>query len=475
MTGALRQLERATRILGSASDPAFRQLLTKAPEAARQALAERLGVDIGEIPADAFERARQVALDAARPEHLPPGWASRERIELWPVERFAQALAHHLEVGFKPGAPPKTARFGWLPAQVPGSGSQTERLTGAIDVNAMMGLFGPIARAAVPDETPRRLLECPHLREQLSAEQARALAIYSKEVNAAVFSAPCFDLTDILAARREVPLSERARFKGEPDVVNYKVASSELDDHPSASGLEQAQRAIASSIELDYGFKATFQNRAPIGEYGSHLSSAIVDAVRIALADADQVIALLQATRAANALAGATTVQQSPVDLLREGIVSIGQTLALLLAHAPPGISLDELLARIASSGLVAQVAAQAPFAVIGPMIAVGRVPSDPVSFDDAGRPQLPPSLRELIREVHASRQLMSAEAGSFETVAGYKEQRTQTMMGCPVAGRAPKVGPGGEVEIAKEPALVGLASEVIDLVRRSLREEASR
>lgn len=475
MSGAIHFYERASRILRSASDPAFRQLLESDPSAARQGLAQRLGVDVGEIPADAFERARQVALDAARPEHLPPARAGREQIEIWPVERFAAALAHLLEVGLKPEAPPKTTRFAWVPAQVSGSGSQTERLTGAIDVRAMMRLFEPIVRAAVPDETPRRLLQCPHLREQLSAEQAKALAIYSKEVNAAVFSAPCFDLTEILARRREIPLSERARLGAEPEVVHYKPGSSELDLHPSAAGLGQAEQAISSQLELDYGFKATFQNRAPVGEYGPALSSAIVDAVRVALADADQVIASLQATPAASALAGVTTLQQSLVDLLREGIVSIGQTLALLLAHAPPGVSLDELLERIARSGLVAHVAAQAPFAVIGPMIGAGRVPSDPVSFDDAGRPQLPPSLRELIRDVHASRQLMSAEAGSYETVVDAKEQRTQTMMGCPVAGRAPKVGAGGAVEIATEPALVGLASEIIDLVRRSLREGAQR
>lgn len=472
MSWAAHPYERAKHILSGASDPAFRQLLASDPSTARQVLAQRLGVDVGEIPPDAFERARRVALDAARPEHLPQAWAGRERIEIWPVERFSTSLAHLLEAGFKPEAPPKTARFAWLPAHLSGSGSQTERLTGAIEVSAMVKLFEPIVRAAAPDESPRRLLECPHLREQLSAEQAKAVAIYSKEVNAAVFSAPCFDLTDVLASRREIPLSERKRIGGEPSVMRYKVQDSPLDDHPSAR-LGQADGAIEGQIGLDYGYKAVFFNRAPIGEYGSALSSAIVDAVRIAMADADQVIASLQATRAAQTLAGSTTTQQSLVDLIREGIVSVGQTLALLLTHAPRGVSLDELLERIASSGLIAHVAAQVPFGVIGPMIADGRVPSDPISFDDAGRPQLPPSLRELIRDVHATRQLMSAEAASFETIADARDNRTQTLMGCPVAGRAPKVGANGAVEIAPEPALVGLASEIIELVRRSLREGA--
>ncbi len=475
MSGALRHLDgwsRANLILSAASDPAFQALLHRDAEAARRALATKIGVDASEIPADAFERARRVAIAAARPDQVPTT-GPPERVTLWPIERFSQALAQLVELGFRAELPPKTARFAWLPKEVSVDPQTQMELHRAIDIGSMLGLIEPLVNAVAPDETPRRLLQCSHLRELLSAEQAKALAISAREMNAGVFSAPCYDLAAALAERRAIPLSERARLPGVPKVTHYGQRASELDGYPAAQRLDRAETTVGHTVTLDSGFSSTFENQAPVGAYGPKLSYAIVEAVQIALNDAEPIIAKLEASEAAQALFGASTLQRSAADLVREGIVSIGQTLALLLVKAPPGIGLDDLLGLIAKDGLVAHVAAQAPFGMIGPMIASGRVPSDPVSFDDAGRPQVPLSLRDLTRDIHSRRQIVSAEASSSETFGNAKDHRTQTLMGCPVAGRAPKIGADGRVETRAEPALVGLASEVVDLVRRILAEDA--
>lgn len=379
------------------------------------------------------------------------------------VGRFAAALAGALGAGEGPSAGPTPRRcwFAGAPADIK-LDEVLNYLAGALPAD-----LGPAAndgqlRKAGYEPLLTNLKYDFNVRYSLTEKGAPALAYRTREVNAALFGGATFALAGGIRGLLDQRLSTLPRVGTEPE-----LSSSPMFTEPPASlvstGLDHVQDAVLSKPSVGWPHwgptGSYFQSRAAVGEFGTPLAVAIVEANRIAFALVAGVAGSLS-TQVHKAVVGRLTVQKEPAPLLQEGIASIGHVLGLLLAKKPADMDLDQALAKIAEHGLVHQIAIHAPFGQVAPMHAQGLVPKEPIAFNERGQLVIPKSMHEVLQSAHESAVLPSME----HPIA--PEFPTQTLMGCPVASRMPKAD-----STQRGAPLSALVTEYIELVRKILRE----
>jgi hypothetical protein len=245
---------------------------------------------------------------------------------------------------------------------------------------------------------------------------------------------------------------------------------------------EERRQGALEALVLEANTKANglvgggdFYNRIPVGELGEPLARALMRAVDIVSVQAGELAAEIKEhpghARFQDVIAH-TTLLQDIRKVLVEGVVSIAQTLALLLAKKPPPPydTADAALQLIDTSKLVTQLAGMAPFGVVAPMASVGLVPSEPIGVvtkSTGDRAQLPRGFEEILHAVHAAR-VEHLHHGNLADWVG-SDHRNETGRGCPVAGRGPVVGPDGKFTLSKDAGLSELTHRFIDLTRKLL------
>lgn len=378
----------------------------------------------------------------------------------------------------------------------------SERAVGAA---AAGGVFNKLASACAADEARRgsvladtdgisRLLyagltdesavtpsvaDARYVRAGLSAEGSAKLSSRMKDLNAFLFAPACIALADrgrALSASSPLPelgpigLSIREQ-EFVPDFV-----SSAVRELPREGLVRMPRRFELGGSSLNSTLPGAVVTALPVGNWpngdGERLAAALLRATHLMMGVADTLEPML-ATEAHLAALGNITFQRSGQSLMREGVATTAQAIALLLAQPPADMSLDRALELLQHSPLVTMVALGAPIGVIAPFAVSGWVPSDPITVGDGGRLLMPTSLKEVLRRIHAGRVLPSRDTNDARATFGMHDlapNANETMRGCPVAGRvAVSDGKGGAVLGEKTP--VQLVSEVmLGLVRDILR-----
>lgn len=304
-----------------------------------------------------------------------------------------------------------------------------------------------------------------------------------RSVNNVLWTEICVGLADDLRELRAGSLDDVPRFAAPPATHAYAELDGHwamvLSDASTTAMLEVVQRGgdferAARYVHAHDSLTQTaFLTRVPVGEFGEALSRALVEAARIGAAMATgrttHVKGEGQVLRELSFLNGGETI-------IQEGFFTIAHALSLLLAKkpAPPHDDLDTLLAQVDASGLVTRLAAEASFGVIGPLVGHGFVPSGPIEHtersDGKERLQLPRALDRVCGELRDSRREAGPGLRAFHFWDKF-ERRTETLRGCPVAGRGPVMSPSGEVKLAPQAGLTQLVHEYIELTRKLLRE----
>lgn len=421
----------------------------------RDHIAASLGLPTADLSMDLLEKAHRLAVRAVDATISPDNLSSRGYLI---YSRFLSALSSALVDGGDLVPPPRHRAFEWVKD----------------------GLTPSVVEAFVKEVMPKEVREETSLstlkylggsvRFRLSAQQSRALSLRIRDVNSAVFTEPVLEIAERLAKARSLPLAELPRVGTSP-TTKVSYGKVELDGIVSPKG-------TSSSGPFDAGLpspqqfgpqRTPYSNRAGVGDYGERLAESIVEAVRIAMGQVSDVAARLEASEPF-AAAKNLVLQPQAVDVLQEGIVSIGHVLSMMLGQGVPGMSADEVLAKIGDGALVTQLAMTAPFGVLGPHGNAGLLAQDPITFTDEGRAVLPRSLHDLVKTAHQKAEIVSAESNTHTM----PKHRTETLTGCPVAVRGPIRREDGSVEMTAQPALQSLAVEVIALVRRVLQEKSA-
>lgn len=464
-------LDRIRRLVWVADALKFEQRAEAIFEAAKSAMTDRsleegnlepireaLGLAEAQLPADLFDRAREYAEKNTR--FTGPAWDLDGLKDAY-VQTFAQALAAALGSSYDQAPPPRDRTFQWM----------REGLTAAA--------MGDFLNAVLPEEmrakSPLAALKTagPAMKAQLSTAQAHALSLRIRDTNTAVFTEPTVELAARLAALHDRPLVGLPRVGTSP-IQDSKYTWLPVRGVPESRLLSVAQAHVRSGTTAERNFgdsqHTIYSNRVGVGEYGPSVAFAIVEAVRIAMGQVRDVAEKLENSAAFAEVKTRITVQKSAAELLQEGVATIGQVLGLLLGKAVPGMDVDQLLEKISDGALINQVAMTAPFGVLGPLGNEGIIAADAITFTDDGRALLPRSVHNMLKEAHHRREPISAGSKIDAPIFN----RTETMTGCPVALRGPVRTKDGSVELTEHPPLQQLASEVVALVRRVVREQGA-
>lgn len=325
--------------------------------------------------------------------------------------------------------------------------------------------------------------------QTLGAEARAAYFARVRDVNNVLFTQSCIDLGANIAAAAQRPREPIALHTAAYATLDTKGFVTGGHNAPTMQALAKASAAHQAAIDSaptcimtvddaradGLAGNGAFYVRLPVGELGEPLARALMTATEIARREA---VALAEAItndasfEKVDAVIQSTTLLHAFDKILVEGVVSIAQSIALLLAKrpAPPYDTPDAALRLIDESRLVTQLAGMAPFGIIAPMAATGAVPGEPISVvqkSSGMRAQLPADFETMLHEVHASRIEHLHHGNLFDWVSS--DHRSETGRGCPVAGRGPVLGPDGKLELAKDAGLSVLTHHFIELTRKLL------
>ncbi len=312
-----------------------------------------------------------------------------------------------------------------------------------------------------------------------------------RDVNNVLFTQVCLDLGKRIAAEEPSPSAiapPTVRPYAGLTQLAFVVDGANADTtsvfaKTRAAAPEKLTRTTSCMIPADVSDTgglvgpSSFYVRLPVGELGEPLARALSHAITIATRAAQALAKEISDDPAASGsdqLLRSTTLLAKHELILVEGIVSIAQTVALLLAKKPPAPydTADAALKLIDDAKLVTQIAAMAPFGVIAPMANLGVVPNEPVSIvatTKGSRAQLPEGLETVLHAVHAAR-VEHLHHGDLKNWID-SDHRNETGRGCPVAGRGPVLGPDGALTMSKDAGLTELTHQFIELTRKLMKE----
>lgn len=396
------------------------------------------------------------------------------------AQRVARALLS-ARVDEQTAYPLTTRGFAWL-------GEAAHGVSGASEAERFRQAYGHATEAVADFVHPVgvRLADAAAARDaqrqELSPELASDLAVRMRAASAALLSPVTRDLAGSI--RAVVAMDDRSSLErmgfavdvsdvgtGRMDhIFKTALASAELTAADGTARVFRASRTAFSPKDMfETEHSGGFVAVAPVGAYGENVAKAIVEAMRIAACVVDPHSEELEQQPGWSRLAGHLAFNSVSRTLLREGVVSIGQALALVLGQRADGNKdIDSVLADIRDSSMLAHVAVTAPFAVLAPLVGLGMLPVDGITYAANGRARMPQSLHDVLKETNQQRLLISNDPAAPDANTN---TRTQTLRGCPVAVRAPTVDADGNVSLAQTSALHDVSAAFIDLVRVILRD----
>jgi hypothetical protein len=122
---------------------------------------------------------------------------------------------------------------------------------------------------------------------------------------------------------------------------------------------------------------------------------------------------------------------ETPLNTLQEGILSIGQAIALLSAEKVDGFTQDQLLEAIIEGGLPNKLALSAPMGFLGPTVLRGQFVPDIIQATDERKVKLNPSFIKELAIRHHQYQLASLHISQVQRAVS-----SQLGYGCPVGRR---------------------------------------
>jgi hypothetical protein len=322
---------------------------------------------------------------------------------------------------------------------------------------------------------------------ELAPEQRAAFFTRMRDIQSVAWGEPCVAFAKHLGDHDGDALADDCSFSCVPrqsvqePLFAWAGDNAEVGEQFRAARAKQARDPIEQLETLAIDTRGLTQIGAtgfmlqfPVGDFGPDVARALIEAAAIGKRVAATSAAPFHANADLREALQKTTFPGKIEAGLAEGVVSIAQTLALLMAKAPPGLRGKPIamLELIDSSHLVTQLAGLAPFAVLGPMAVTGMVPVDSIEVvqrDSGARARLPDSLVTLLREVHGARSNKIHTDKDLEAWLKSPNGR-ETARGCPVAGRGPVVNARGEIEWTKEAPLTMLTHSFIALVKKRLK-----
>jgi hypothetical protein len=331
------------------------------------------------------------------------------------------------------------AFIGQIPSsKKPSNMTHTERILEATSLDAM--------NAEIKRRTGLSELELARFSlypSSYSKQEIGRISEMVRDFNASIFSAVVFDALEVM---RKIDLSQWDTL---PRFHNSGVKESEKGQfYTSGKGLFDG-----------------FSNLSTAGHYGGEISKAMVDLNNV-LFEALESIGERTKGEVIDMLVSNYTYQGSVGMVLKEGIATITQAIDILIAkevQSEPPKTLDAILDHIADSGVVAHMAAVAPFGVVAPVASdMRRRGGAGARIDEQGR-VFPPEA--FVSEVETEVNRREGVPGSW----------TETLRGCPVAGRGVIVGADGQPQITASTPLGALTKEYISILKVVMKIHAQR
>jgi len=217
----------------------------------------------------------------------------------------------------------------------------------------------------------------------------------------------------------------------------------------------------AFSNEVEFIFTDCFPEVIilPVGQYGKDFSKRLGRTIQKMLSQIDNVEAtiietsvnyseIVEHTARGQSLKEGESYVDAVKKALSEGIVSLGQALALLTAEKQPSFQdIEALIDNIVSEKLLTKLAYQIPPGTIGPITLEGKFIKNLLVVDEEGKLVISPNITFLANE---AKRIMRSDMDKKKIDNDNYTGLASAGMGCPVAYQGPSIPVAG-IDILSE------------------------